>query len=190
MSRFLAISAGVVLFLGAQPSFPQLLPDPPPEQPLFGEWSRLNTGPNGGNPSIAEHEVMHFRVEGNTWAGRYDKHPEPGLGFPNPPDRTSGVFIGAVANDFVCRPAFPFYPCQNVLQVIEGTTRYSPPTGLPFDVLEQHIVVRQENGQEVMWQYWVSPGNFACPWYRTFLEALDANPFPTHGDCIFPIASP
>src|SRR2546421_283968 len=43
---------------------------------------------------------------------------------------------------------------------------------------------------EVMWQYWISPGNFACPWYRTFDEALAANPFPTHGDCVFPVTSP
>src|SRR5204863_6633017 len=47
---------------------------PSVEAPLFGMWNRLNAN--------VEHEVMHFWVEGSTWAGCYDKHPEPGLGFP------------------------------------------------------------------------------------------------------------
>lgn len=187
-TTLLAVSAAVILLLstiacasdysgptGVQPSFSEF------EEALLGKWNRLN-GPS-------EHEVMHFWVEENIWVGLYHKLPEPALGFP-PPDSTLGVFIGGVAKNFVCQPTFPFYPCQNVVQVVEGTTRYTPPTGLPFEVLQQHIVVRQENGQEVMWEYWVSPGNFACPWFRTFLEALAANPFPTHGDCIFPVASP
>jgi hypothetical protein len=134
---------------------------------------------------------MHFRAEGgNTWAGRYDKHPEPGLGFPNPPDGTYGVFMGADSTSFVCQRTFPFYPCQNVVEVVEGTTRYYPPNQPPFDVHQQQIVVRNETGQEVMWQYWVSPGNFACPWYRTFDEALAANPSPARFDCVSPVTSP
>ena len=200
MIRFVAVSGSVVLLFGAiactsdysrlptvPPSLSQLQLAPPVGQALFGEWSRLNTG---GNPSSSEHEVLRFWVEGNTWVGRYDKHPEPGLGFPNPPQGTFGVFTGAEATSFVCQPTFPFYPCQNVVEVVEGTTQYNPPNQPPFEVLQQHIVVRNENGQEVMWQYWVSPGNFACPWYRTFDEALAANPFPAHGDCVFPVASP
>jgi len=158
---------------------------PPVGQPLFGEWHRLNS--TGSPPAASEHEVMHFGVEGTTWAGRYDKHPEPALAFANPPEGRYGVFIGADAASFVCQPAFPFHPCQNVVEVAEGTTRYYPPHQPPFDVRQQTIVVRDENGQEVMWQYWISPGNFACPWYRTFDEALAANPFPTHGDCVFPV---
>ena len=152
---------------------------PSVEAPLFGMWNRLNAN--------VEHEVMHFWVEGSTWAGRYDKHPEPGLGFPNPPEGTSGDFRGADATNFVCEPTFPFYPCQNVVKVVEGTTQYKPPRGSPFEVLERHIVVREANGQEVMWQYWVRPGNLICPWYRSFDEALAAKPFRPNGDCIVPV---
>lgn len=192
MARFVAVSESVVLLLGAvvctsdnslagppSTSFSQLQLVPSVEAPLFGMWNRLNRD--------AEHEVMHFWVEGSTWAGRYDKHPEPGLGFPNPPEGTSGDFRGADATNFVCEPTFPFYPCQNVVKVVEGTTQYKPPQGSPFEVLERHIVVREANGQEVMWQYWVSPGNFICPWYRSFDEALAAKPSPPNGDCIFAV---
>ena len=190
MARFVAVSDSVVLLLGAvvctsdyslaclpSTSFSQLQLVPSVEAPLFGMWNRLN-----GN---VEHEIMHFWVEGSTWTGRYDKHPEPDLGFPNPPEGTSGDFRGGDATNFVCEPTFPFYPCQNVVKVVEGTTQYKPPQGSPFEVLERHIVVREANGQEVMWQYWVSPGNFICPWYRSFDEALAAKPFPPNGDCIF-----
>ncbi len=161
----------------------------PAEQALFGEWNRLNTSYVGVNPPNSEHEVMRFRIEANAWAGRYDKHPEPILGF-RPQDGTFGNFTGTVATNFVCQPTFPFYPCQDVVQVVEGTTRYYPPGRPPLDVYQQHIVERGADGREVMWQYWVSPGNFACPWYRDFEEALTANPFPSHGDCIRPVTGP
>ena len=198
MARFVAVSESVVLLLGAAlctsdyslaclpSSFSQLQLAPPVGAPLLGMWNRLNAG----TPSRLEHEVMHFWVEGSTWAGGYEKHPEPDLGFQNPPEGTSADFRGADAASFVCEPTFPFYPCQNVVKVVEGTTQYKPPHGLPFEVLQRHIVVREDNGQEVMWQYWVSSGNFACPWYRTFDEALAANPFPAHFDCIFPVTAP
>jgi hypothetical protein len=194
MTRLVTLPVSAVLLLStvaytSADSPVQIQLAPPVEQPLFDEWNRLNVGATGGNPAIAEHEVMHFWVEGNTWAGRYDKHPEPGLGFPNPPDRTYGIFTGADATSFVCHPTFPFYPCQNVVEVVEGTTRYYPPNRPPFEVHEQDIVLRDANGHEVMWLYWVNPGNFVCPWFRTFDEALAANPFPAHGDCVFQVTS-
>jgi len=132
---------------------------------------------------------MSFFIERDTWAGRYDKHPEPGLGFRNPPDGTFGIFTGAEATSFVCQPRFPFYPCQDVVQVVEGTTQYSPPSQPPFDVHEQQIVVRDASGHEVLWKYWVSPGDFVCPWYRDFAEALATNPS-FQGNCIGGITNP
>ena len=39
-------------------------------------------------------------------------------------------------------------------------------------VHEQQIVVRYAGGHEVLWKYWVSPGDFVCHWYRDFAEAL------------------
>jgi hypothetical protein len=187
MTRFVALSGSVLLFSSVFGWSLELAA--PVEQPLSGE-SRLNTRDAGANPLNSEHEIMHFWVEAEAWSGRYDKHPEPTLGFPNPPDGTFGMFTGAVATNFVCQPTFPFYPCHDVVQVVEGTTRYSPPGRPPFDIHQQHIVVRERNGHEVMWQHFVSPGNFACPWYRDFKEALAANHSTAHGDCIFQVRSP
>jgi len=187
MSRFLALFGSVVLFLSVLGASLDLAS--PVEESLFGEWNRLNVRYSGGNPSNSEHEVMHFWVEAEAWSGHYNKYPEPTLGFPDPPDGTFGIFTGVVATNFVCQPTFPFYPCQDVVQVVEGTTRYSRPGRPPFNIHQQHIVVRERNGHEVMWQYFVSPGNFACPWYRDFEEALAASPSTAHGDCIFQVKS-
>lgn len=73
---------------------------PSDEAPLFGMWNRLNAN--------VEHEVIHFWVEGSTWAGRYDKHPEPGLGFPNPPEGTSGDFRGSTLQTLCASPRSPY----------------------------------------------------------------------------------
>ncbi len=186
MTKSLPLAGSVLLFFCALGwSFEVATPV---EESLFGEWNRLNNRYPGGNPSNSEHEVMHFWVEAKSWSGHYGKYPEPTLGFPTPPDGTFGVFTGAVATNFVCQRTFPFYPCQDVVQVVEGTTRYSPPGRLPFVVHQQNIVVREPNGHEVMWQYFINPGNFACPWYRDFEEALAANPSSmAHQDCIFQV---
>ena len=183
MTRFL-VRSGSILVLLSTLAWSLEVADPV-EGPLFGEWHRLNPPYTVGKPS--EHEVMQFWVEAKSWSGRYDKYPEPTLGFRDPPDGTSGIFTGAVATNFVCQPTFPFYPCQNVVQVVEGTTRYSPPGRAPFDIHQQNIVVRERSGHEVMWQYFVTPGNFACPWYRDFQEALAANPSMAYGDCVFQV---
>jgi len=188
MSKLVGLSGSVVLLLGLIGWTVERAA--PAEQPVSGEWHRLNTRYSGGNPSNSEHEVMHFWVEASGWHGRYDKHAEPTLGFPDPPDGTVGVFAGAVATKFVCPSSLPFYPCQDVVQVVEGTTRYSPPGRPSFDVHQQDIVVRAADGQEVLWQYFVRPGNFACPWYRDFNQALAANPSMAHGDCIYSVKSP
>jgi hypothetical protein len=181
MTRLVAVPGGVVFFLSVLGWSAS-----PIEEPLSGEWSRLNTRGAGGDPSNAEHEVIDFRVDGESWSARYAKRPEPTL-VPNPPDGTFGIFTGAATTKFVCERKFPFYPCDDVVKVVEGTTRYSPPGRPPFDVRQQHIVVRARNGHEVMWQYFVSPGNFACPWYRDFEEALAMTPPTPHGDCVFQV---
>jgi hypothetical protein len=197
MSRFVAFARSViVLSVVACSSGDSRLPTTPPRfaqlelvprvgEPLFGDWHRLNTA---GEPATSEHLIWHFRIEANIWDGRFDKHPEPRLGFPNPPNGDFGIFTGVEkTTGFVCRPAFPFYPCQDVVAVVEGTTLYHPASG-PLQVFEQQIVVRDASGHEVLWEYWISPGNFVCPWYRTFDAALASNPFPAHQDCIFPVA--
>jgi len=125
MSKLVGLSGSLVLLLSLSGWSPPLAPAV--DEPVFGEWHRLNTRNSGGNPASSEHEVMHFWAETAGWVGRYEKRAEATLGFRNPPDGTVGIFAGAVATKFVCQPAFPFYPCQDVVQVVEGTTRYSPP---------------------------------------------------------------
>jgi hypothetical protein len=140
MSRLVGLSASIVFLLSLIGWSLQLAPRV--DEPVFGEWHRLNTRYGGGNPSDSEHEVMHFWAEAAAWAGLYEKRAEPTLGFRNPPDGTVGIFAGAVAPKFVCQPTFPFYLCQDVVQVVEGTTRYSPPGRPAFELRQQHIVVR------------------------------------------------
>ena len=165
-------------------ALPQFQSTAPVEEPLFGIWHRIAAG---GDAAHSEHTVWNFHIQGSTWVGRYDKRPEPGLGFRTPPEGDFGDFTGVDAANFVCQPAFPFYPCQDVVAVVEGTVHYQLPGVFSFEVLEQEIVLRDASGHEVLWEYWVQPGNFACPWYRTFDEALANNPT-FRQDCIFPIA--
>jgi len=44
-----------------------------------------------------------------------------------------------------------------------------------FSVLED-LVVAQSGARQVLYVYWV--GLFYCPWFRTFGEAVAANPLP------------
>jgi hypothetical protein len=39
------------------------------------------------------------------------------------------------------------------------------------------VVISTQGTRDVMWLYWPEWG-LAAPWYRTFDEALNANPFP------------
>jgi len=171
-------------FPTAPPRFAQLQSSAPVQEPLFGYWHRIAAG---GDAAHSEHSVWNFVIQRNTWDGRYDKRPEPGLGFPSPPLGDFGTFQGVEATNFVCQPTFPFYPCQDVVAVVEGTVHYQFRDQWDFEVLEQEIIVRDASGHEMLWEYWVQPGNFVCPWYRSFDEALAANPS-FHQDCIFPVA--
>lgn len=151
---------------------------------IVGGWDRLNPG------LPPEHEVL--RCGGNTmWSCTYDKHPEPGLGFGNPPDSTFGRFRGTeMTSEWTCPEWFPSNICTDSTFVVSGTMKFNQSNGDVL-VVNEELILTESAGQQVLYVYWVD--QFVCPWYRTFDEALAANPFPTpfngtdgpEMDCIF-----
>ncbi len=139
---------------------------------LVGTWNHLNA--DQANPT-PEHEVLHCGGFASI-SCRYDKQPEPELGFTTPPDSTVGYFVGQDAtSDWACPAGFPADFCANVLFVASGTATYDRSDGTQL-VVNEDLVVGDMSGQRVLYVYWVDYG-FACPWYRSFAEALAANPF-------------
>ena len=140
---------------------------------LAGTWNRLN--PNQGGPS-PEHEVL--RCGGTVLISCiYDKQPEPLLSFQNPPDPTMGFFRGQdVTASWSCPAWFPAEVCAGTAFVADGVMTYHQSSGTLL-VVKHDLVVSNVNGQSRLYVYWVDYG-FACPWFRSFAEALAANPFP------------
>ncbi len=155
---------------------------------LVGKWDRLNPDQGGVSP---EHEVLRCGGDVSIYC-IYDKQPEPVLGFLNPPDSTMGFFSGQDASaGWSCPSWFPPAVCSNVLFVASGVMTYYESSGTQL-VVNHDLVVANVNGQSRLYVYWVDNG-FACPWFRSFAEALAANPFPLPfngqdwpaGDCVF-----
>jgi hypothetical protein len=149
--------------------------------PLAGQWNRLSADRSHPAP---EHELLscvqnngaQAGTSSNTWFCHYSKLPEPTLNFYW--NNNQGFFSGIdITGSWTCPAWFPTGTCPNVVQVVEGTmTFFQPSLHPPFPVLED-LVVTQAGAQQVLYVQWVNFG-FACPWYRTFDEALAANPLP------------
>ncbi len=109
------------------------------------------------------------------WRCHYDKVKESGLNFYW--NTNQGFFRGAdVTAGWVCPAWFPTAVCEHVTRVVEGVMVFvDPGVHKPFPVLVD-LVVTQTQTSQVLQLYWVN--QFVCPWYRTFAEALSANPFP------------
>jgi hypothetical protein len=148
---------------------------------LTGEWNRLSSAPDKPAP---EHERLMCMQSSNGGAGgsslddwrcRYNKVPESSLNFFW--DQNQGFLQGHdVTATWSCPAWFPAAACANVNQVVEGTmTFFQPSLHPPFPVLEDLIVSQTPTGQ-VLYIAWVN--QFVCPWYRTWDDALAANPFP------------
>ena len=148
--------------------------------PLAGAWHRLN--PDISNPT-SEHEVL--RCGGRvSWNCRYDKQPEPTLGFEHPPDATSGRFRGVdITSGWGCPLWFPAGVCDAAIYVVRGEMTFSPPGGPDF-AITQELVVTDSEGDQRLYVYWVD--TFVCPWFGSFADALAANPLPVPAqDCTF-----
>jgi hypothetical protein len=134
---------------------------------LSGRWHRLNPG------SPPEHEVMNCGGD-QIWVCRYDKQPEPLLGYIHPPDATFGRFKGhEITSSWECPGWFPEEIRSNATFVVEGEMDFHLYDGGNLHVNEQLIVTESSNSQ-VLYVYWVD--QFVCPWYRNFDAALAANP--------------
>jgi hypothetical protein len=138
---------------------------------LAGKWDRLNPDPSNPTP---EHEVLGCGGTDRLFC-IYDKWPAPLLGFETPPDATYGVFLGREIASWDCPYWFPGKICDNTTFVAGGVMRYYLPDGSRFSV-DQDLIVTEMDGQQVLYMYWVD--SLVCPWYRSFREALAANPFP------------
>jgi hypothetical protein len=137
-----------------------------------GEWHRLNPGVTN------EHERLRCVEVSPTWVCRYDKLPEPGFQL----DGTVGIFHGRnITTTWTCPEWFAGEICDNVRAVYEGRATYLIDGGHPFHSWQDYIITDMA-GQPVLIQYWVD--QFACPWFRTFDEAVDANPGSVF-DCVF-----
>jgi hypothetical protein len=160
-----------------------------PGSPLAGEWHRLSVDRSHPAP---EHELLRC-VENNgaragnssdTWFCRYSKAPEPtlGLSWNNNYGSLSGRDVTAT---WVCPAWFPGEICTNVVSVVEGTMTLVDPSAhqAPFSVLEDLVVVQTPAGER-LYNYWVD--QFVCPWFRTFDEAIAANPIALPFDGNFP----
>jgi hypothetical protein len=148
--------------------------------PLSGEWSRLSVDQSNPAP---EHELLNCVNQGpqagassRTWLCRYSKRPQPTLHFYW--NNRQGFFSGHdVTATWSCAASFPTGICANVVQGVEGTMNFmQPSTDFSLAVLED-LVVTQNGTTQGLYVYWVNQG-FECPWFRTFDEALAANPLP------------
>ena len=157
--------------------------------PLAGEWHRLSVDRSHPAP---EHELLRC-VENvgaqagtgsNTWFCRYSKAPEPTLNFDW--NNNYGFLSGQdITSSWACPAWFPGGICSNVVSVVEGTMTFIDPDTHqpPFSVLEDLVVVQTPAGER-LYNYWVN--RFVCPWFRTFGEAIAANPLTLPFDGNFP----
>ena len=159
------------------------------DSPLAGQWHRLSVDRSHPAP---EHELLRC-VENNgaqagtssdTWFCRYSKAPEPTLDLSW--NNNHGSLSGQdVTSTWVCPAWFPGGTCPNVVQVVEGTMTFVDPSAHqpPFSVLVDLVVVQTPAGER-LYNYWVN--RFVCPWFRTFDEAVAANPIALPFDGNFP----
>lgn len=140
--------------------------------PPFGQWHRLNPGAEN------EHERLRCVETNAHWSCAYDKLPEPGFRI----DETIGMFHGRnVTGTWTCPGWFSSDICDNVVAVYEGRATYFLDGGGRLRVGQDYVVTDMA-GQSVLIQYWID--QFACPWFRTFDEAVQTNPG-SEFDCVF-----
>ncbi len=127
-------------------------------------WHRINV-----HSDPPEHERFGCLVAGEAWRCRYDKLPEPTLGFAW--DQTRGSFSGTdTTSDWTCPGWFPSEACEAADLVISGEAVFYQPKASGSFTNEQQLLVGDDGS---LWIYWIQPiGEFVCPWYPTFADAL------------------
>jgi hypothetical protein len=140
------------------------------------EWNRLSPG---GSQATSEHERLTCREADQSWSCNYDKLPDSGFAW----DSSTGTFSGGnVTRQWTC-PEWFGQVCLHVVAVYKGEGVFHPVVGHP-STFKQEYIVTNINGEEILFVHFVDLG-FACPWFRTFAEALAANPS-FDFDCLTP----
>src|SRR5262245_20001860 len=148
--------------------------------PLAGQWNRLSVDQSHPAP---EHELLYcaqFNSDeavstANSWFCSYHKRREPTLNLYWHDNH--GVMSGKdITATWTCPSQFPPV-CSDVVQVVEGTfTYFQFSSGQPPSQVLEDLVVTQTSSGQRLYVYFVN--RFVCPWFRTFGEALAANPLP------------
>ena len=152
---------------------PTITPTPTPDlNTLFaGLWHNLAYN---SSTSMGSHQLIDCE-EGEMWTCITSTRSEAELGFTAP--GLFGVFEGEFIPDWNCPNWLPEAICRSAIVVIGGTTHFQSGggegPGLRRDI--EYIVV-EIGGSQFLYEHWVNL--FACPWFRSFDEALAANPFP------------
>ena len=161
--------------------------------PLAGKWDRLSVDRSHPAP---EHERLACTALGGDgrsglWGCHYFKLPEPTLGFYW--NATHGFFVGTdITGTWTCPAWSRPNVCGNVAQVVHGTATYVQPGVDGSRSVDEDLVVTQNGDRFELHVYWLGPV-FECPWFRTFSEAVAANPLPlpfdgtwASQDCVAP----
>jgi hypothetical protein len=136
------------------------------------EWHRLNPDQSNLAPN---HERLTCSQLGQHWSCAYFLDAEPGLNFDW--DSTVGQFAGHdVTESWICPTWLPDSVCQNVTAVVQGKFKFTFADGSRFSTRAE-LVVSGTGSDRTLYLDFVEFG-FACPWYLTFADALEANPFP------------
>jgi hypothetical protein len=171
-NRFLLVLAAVSVAFSAALSVIGSAAASPVDLPQNSVWHRLDM--DRSNPAPEQERLSCSR--GLTWTCHYDKVPEPALNFWW--DTTGGDFVGTdVTRTWECPSWFPVSICANVTKVVAGTMAITRADGVSFSGPFDLVLAHEGSDAQVLHVYWPLFG-FTCPWYRTFAEALAANPFP------------
>lgn len=145
--------------------------------PNLEQWHRLNPETPESAP---EHEQLHC-LPGLQWVCRYDKLPEPGLGFNW--DRTIGMFHGRIVGlDPADCPGWLTEVCEATDRAVVGSITYAVDEGGAFRT-GHALLFTDDPDLAPLYVWWFNVG-FACPWYDSFDDALAANPTGTEADCL------
>jgi hypothetical protein len=166
LSLLFAVLAALVLVLVPTPAGARVVPM---------DWHRLDTGLDGRSDPPG-HEVLHCLTDGQ-WRCSYSTRPGPGLA--DSPFRAD--FAGDdVTDSWTCPPWLSTDVCASVERVVAGTETVSDGRDhLTFTIPVELIVL----GDGTLWVLWplseppfeVEFRPFACPWYPTFEQALQAS---------------
>jgi hypothetical protein len=139
-------------------------------------WHRLNPFTDSGMP---EHEQLRC-LTNRQWVCRYDKAPEPQLGFTW--DRTIGMFHGRELDlDSWDCAEWLGEVCDEATMVVAGQINFANANRFAFQVWNE-LIFTSGDGLAPLYVHWPDFG-FACAWYGSLEDAMAADPN-MEGNCL------